>query len=131
MAKLIHAMIRVLNEQKSTRFYADAFDLVPVDRFEFDSFILVYLRNAEADFELELTINRARVEPYDLGDGYGHLAVAVDDLDATHERLTALGLAPTPIRELEREGVLLARFAFIQDPDGYRIEILQRHGRYR
>lgn len=131
MAKAIHTMIRVLDEARSLTFYETAFGLKVADRFVFDGFTLVYLRNAEADFELELTINHGRSEPYALGDGYGHLAFAVDDLDAEHARLTAAGLAPQPIKELTRDGARLARFFFVTDPDGYKIELLERHGRYR
>ena len=131
MAKFIHAMVRVIDEARSVAFYKTAFGLEIADRFEFDNFILIYLRNDEADFELELTVNKGRCEPYDLGDGYGHLAVCVDDLDAEHARFEKAGLAPRKIVEFNREGALLARFFFVQDPDGYQIEVLQRHGRYR
>lgn len=131
MAKAIHMMIRVLDEDRSRAFYANAFGLEAADRYAFDGFTLVYLRNRENDFEVELTVNHGRAEPYALGDGYGHLAVCVDDLDAEHARIDALGYAPTPIKEFMRDGALLARFFFVQDPDGYKIEVLQRHGRYR
>ena len=131
MAKAIHSMIRVLDEGRSVEFYSKAFGLEVADRFAFDGFTLVYLRNSEADFEVELTINQGRSEPYTLGDGYGHLAVAVDDADAERERLNSLGYAPTPVKSFEHDGKLLARFFFVQDPDGYKIEVLQRHGRYR
>ena len=131
MAKAIHSMVRVLDEDRSADFYRQAFGLQIADRFEFDSFTLVYLRNGEADFELELTINKGRSEPYALGDGYGHIALAVADLDAEHARLEGLGLKPSPIKEFNRDGALMARFFFIQDPDGYKIEVLQKHGRYR
>ncbi|CCA94019.1 VOC family protein [Novosphingobium sp. PP1Y] len=130
MAKLIHTMIRVLEEDRSVAFYKTALGLDVADRFAFDSFTLVYLRNAQNDVEIELTINLDRAEPYDLGDGYGHVAVAVEDLDAEHARMEASGIAPAPIKEFFRDGSLMARFFFIQDPDGYKIEILQRHGRY-
>jgi len=131
MAKAIHSMIRVLDEARSVGFYRTAFSLDIADRFEFDDFTLVYLRNAEADFELELTVNKGRSEPYDLGDGYGHIAFAVDDLDAEHARFKAEGLNPRDIKEFHREGALMARFFFVEDPDGYKIEVLQKHGRYR
>ena len=131
MAKAIHMMLRVLDEARSVRFYATAFGLDVADRFAFDGFTLVYLRNAEADFEVELTVNHGRTEPYALGDGYGHVAFAVDDLDAEHARMKAAGLAPRDIVAFERDGALMARFFFVEDPDGYRIEVLQRHGRYR
>jgi len=131
LAKTIHTMIRVLDEARSVGFYRTAFGLEIADRFAFDGFTLVYLRNAEADFEVELTINHGRTEPYQLGDGYGHLAVAVADLDAEHARFVAAGLAPQPVKEFFRDGSLMARFFFVQDPDGYKIEVLQAHGRYR
>lgn len=130
MAKAIHMMIRVLEEARSVAFYDTAFGLKVADRFGFDGFTLVYLRNKDADFEVELTINHDRKEPYVLGDGYGHVAFAVDDLAATHARLEAEGLKPTPMKEFFREGALLAKFCFVQDPDGYKIEVLQKHGRY-
>jgi lactoylglutathione lyase len=130
MAKAIHMMIRVLDEARSVDFYRGAFGLEPAGRFDFDDFTLVYLRNGAADFEVELTVNKGRTEPYALGDGYGHVAFAVDDLDAEHARLGLLGLQPNPIKEFRREGSLMARFFFVQDPDGYKIEVLQRHGRY-
>ena len=64
MAKIIHAMIRVLNEERSVDFYRRAFGLGIADRYAFDGFTLVYLRSAAADFEVELTINHDRTEPY-------------------------------------------------------------------
>lgn len=131
MAKAIHMMIRVLELDRSIAFYRTALGLEVADRFDFDSFTLVYLRNAEADFEVELTLNKGREEPYALGDGYGHVAFCVDDLDGLHARLETAGIAPNPIKEFHRDGGLMARFFFIQDPDGYKIEVLQRHGRYR
>jgi lactoylglutathione lyase len=131
MAKAIHMMVRVLDLDRSIGFYRTALGLDVADRFDFDSFTLVYLRNAEADFEVELTLNKDRTEPYAHGDSYGHVAFCVDDLDGLHAQLTAAGIAPNPIKEFHREGGLMARFFFIQDPDGYKIEVLQRHGRYR
>ncbi len=131
MAKAIHMMIRMPDEARSVAFYEKALGLKIADRYEFDSFTLVYLSNAEAPFELELTINHGRKEPYDPGSGYGHVAFAVDDLDAGHARMTSAGVKINPIKEFIREGALMARFFFIEDPDGYKIEVLQRHGRYR
>ncbi|MCP8895201.1 VOC family protein [Shinella daejeonensis] len=130
MAKAIHSMIRVLDENRSADFYRQAFGLETADRLDFETFTLVYLRNAESAFELELTINKGRTEPYALGDGYGHLAVSVDDLDAEHARISGLGYATGKIVEFERDGNLLARFFFVTDPDGYKIEVVQRHGRF-
>lgn len=131
MAKAIHSMIRVLEEKRSIDFYKTAFGLDIADRLDFETFTLVYLRNADADFEVELTINKGRTDPYDLGDGYGHIAFCVDDLDAEHARFKASDLAPRDIVEFKNEGQLIARFFFVADPDGYKIEVLQRHGRFK
>ncbi len=130
MAKAIHTMIRVLDEARSVRFYEQAFGLKIADRLDFDSFTLVYMSNADSSFELELTVNKDRMDPYDLGDGYGHLAFSVDDLDAEHARLTEAGLAPRKLVDFAPGGDVIARFFFIADPDGYQIEVLQRGGRY-
>jgi lactoylglutathione lyase len=130
MAKAIHTMIRVLDEDKSVDFYSKAFGLEVADRFDFDSFTLVYLRNSESNFEIELTVNKEQDARYNHGDGYGHVAFTVDDLDAEHERVKSLGLEARDIVEFNRDGSLMARFFFMQDPDGYKIEVLQRHGRY-
>ncbi|MBZ9848169.1 VOC family protein [Mesorhizobium sp. CA14] len=131
MAKAIHSMIRVIDENLSVSFYKSAFGFNVADRLDFDTFTLVYLRGAESDFELELTINKGRRELYALGEGYGHLAFCVDDIEAEYKRLTAAGFNPRKIVEFKREGALLARFFFVADPDGYQVEVLQRHGRYK
>jgi len=130
VAKAIHMMVRVLDEARSVEFYNKAFGLGVEDRFEFDGFTLVYLKNPENDFEVELTINHGRTEPYTHGDGYGHLAVSVSDVDAEHARVKAAGLNQGDVKEFHRDGSLMAKFFFVQDPDGYKIEVLQRHGRY-
>jgi lactoylglutathione lyase len=131
LAKAIHTMIRVLDEARSVDFYGKAFGLKVAERLDFDTFTLLYLSNPETEFEIELTINKGRQDPYTFGDGYGHLAVSVADLDAEHDRLSKLGINPKKIVEFNRDGALFARFFFVEDPDGYKIEILQRHGRYK
>jgi len=130
MAKMIHSMIRVLEEERSVSFYRTAFDLEVADRLDFEGFTLLYLSNVQTGFELELTVNKGRTEPYNLGDGYGHLAVSVTDLEAEHARLTAAGLAPGKIVDFRNGDEPVAKFFFIADPDGYQIEVLQRAGRY-
>ncbi len=131
LAKAIHTMIRVLDETRSIEFYRTAFGLEVAERFDFETFTLIYLSNADSPFELELTVNKGRQEPYALGDGYGHMAVSVADLDSEHERLGGLGMEPKKIVEFNRDGALFARFFFIEDPDGYKIEVLQRGGRFK
>jgi len=131
MAKAIHSMIRVLDEARSIDFYDRAFGLKVAQRLDFEKFTLVYLGNDEASFELELTINKGRTDPYDLGDGYGHIAVVVEDLDTEHARFEAEGLNPRKVVEFAPDGEVIAKFFFVQDPDGYEIEVLQRGGRYQ
>jgi lactoylglutathione lyase len=130
MAKIIHAMIRVLELERSLKFYRDAFGLEVSQKLDFQDFALVYLRNPENDFEIELTLNKGRTEPYTHGTGYGHIAVCVDNLDAEHARIKARGIAANDIKEFKEGDRLIARFFFMQDPDGYKIEVLQRHGHY-
>ncbi len=131
MAKTIHSMIRVLDEPRSVEFYSKAFGLTVADRLDFPDFTLIYLSNLEQEFEVELTVNKDRTEPYDLGDGYGHLAVSVEDLAAEHARFEAEGLAPRKLVEFAPAGERVARFFFVADPDGYQIEVLERGGRFK
>src|SRR5258708_12971687 len=98
MAKPVHSMIRVLDEARSLDFYGRAFDLKIADRLLFEDFALVYLRHASSPFELELTVNFGQTEPYAPGDGYGHLPVVVDALDAQHPPSHRANLPPAPLR---------------------------------
>lgn len=131
MAKAIHMMVRVLEEARSVAFYSQVFGLSVAQRADFDDFTLVYMSNSEADFEVELTINKGRTEPYDLGNGYGHVAFSVADLEAERGRIQALGYSPKDIKQMTHNGKPFGRFFFIEDPDGYKIEVLERGGRFR
>lgn len=130
MAKPIHSNIRVLDEERSVAFYHQAFDLDVADRVPFEDFTLVFLRNPDSEFELELTVNHGRTEPYTHGTGYGHFAVSVDNLNDAYEKCSRLGLNPTPIKELYSQGRLAVTFFFVTDPDRYKVEVVQRQGRY-
>ena len=130
MAKMIHSMIRVLDEQRSVDFYRKAFGLSVADRVPFDGFTLIYLSNPETGFELELTVNAGQEEPYNLGNGYGHLAVLVDDVEVEYRRFTDLGLTVGKLVDMPHDGKPFARFFFATDPDGYKIKVLQRGGRF-
>ena len=131
MAKQIHSMIRVLDEDRSVAFYDKAFGLKVADRLDFPDFTLIYLSNTETEFELELTVNKGQTEPYDLGNGYGHLAVSVSDLESEHARFEAEGLNPRKLVSFAPAGEVIARFFFVADPDGYQIEVLERGGRFK
>ena len=130
MAKAIHSMIRVWDRERSIDFYTTVFGLRIRNVYDFEPFTLIYLSNAESEFELELTVNKGQEAQYDLGNGYGHIAFSVDNIEAEHERISSLGITPGDIKSLEHEGQKLATFFFLEDPDGYKIEILQRAGRY-
>ena len=131
MAKVIHSMLRVLDLDRSMRFYADVLDMHEAHRLDFPEFALVYLRNAENDVEIELTLNKGRTEAYTHGTGYGHIGVVVSDAAASREMLSQRGIDCTPVKEFKRGDELLAKFFFVQDPDGYKIEMLERHGHYQ
>ena len=129
MAKLIHAMIRVLDLKRSADFYERGFGLEESHRLEFPSFTLLYLREPESGAEIELTWNKAQTEPYTHGTGYGHIAFCVDGLEAHREMLLRLGYTAGDIKSLDAPNGS-ARFYFATDPDGYRIEVLERAGHY-
>ncbi len=131
MAKIIHTMIRVLDLDRSIDFYRKALGLEVSHELDFEDFALVYLRNPENDVELELTLNKGREEPYTHGNGYGHIAVCVENLANEYARFRELGLKPRDIVEFKPDDHLLARFFFVTDPDGYEIEVLERHGHYQ
>ncbi len=131
MAKMVHSMIRVLEEARSVDFYDKAFGLKVASRVPFEGFTLIYLSNPETGFELELTVNAGREQGYDLGNGYGHLAVTVADIEAEYQRFTDLGLTVGKLVEMQHEGKPFARFFFVTDPDGYKTEVIQRGGRFQ
>ncbi len=131
MAKAIHMMVRVMDEARSVDFYSKVLGLAVSGRFEWPDFTLIYMKNHEADFEIELTVNKGRAEPYELGNGYGHAAFVVDNLAAEHARIAGLGFAPKDIKQMTFDGQPFGRFFFIEDPDGYKIEVLERGGRFR
>lgn len=118
MFRFTHFNFNVLDLDHSLAFYREALGLVPVREKEAadGSFKLVYLGDGVSDFTLELTWLRDRSEPYDLGDEEFHLAFHTDDFDAAHEKHAAMGCIC-----FENPGMGIY---FIQDPDGYWIEIL-------
>ena len=116
--KMVHENYNVQDLQRSLDFYAKAVDLHEVRRktAEDGSFVIVYLSNAEADFELELTWLRDHPEKYDSGEEEFHLAFKVDDFDAAHALHDEMGCI---CFENHSMGIY-----FIQDPDGYWLEII-------
>jgi lactoylglutathione lyase len=123
---LIHTMIRVLDEQRSITFYeALGFRERGRQRVGGDTATVIFLALPGDGARLELTLNDERTEAYELGTGYGHIAVTVDDMDAELARLAEAGIAP------EREPYAPypggPQICFVRDPDGYRIEMLSRN----
>jgi lactoylglutathione lyase len=129
MPKLIHSMIRVLDLNRAAEFYRNGFGLEETHRMEFPTFTLLYLREPESGFEIELTWNKGQAEPYTHGSAYGHMAFCVEDLEAQHARLKGLGYIVGDLKDLAAPSGT-ARFFFVTDPDGYKIEVLQRAGHY-
>jgi len=129
MAKLIHSMIRVLDLGRSVAFYEQAFGLRESHRLEFPTFTLLYLREPESGAEIELTWNKGQSEPYTHGTGYGHIAFCVPALEEHRQKLLQAGYAAGDIKSLNAASGS-ARFYFTTDPDGYKIEVLERGGHY-
>lgn len=123
----IHTCIRVMDLERSERFYQDAFGFEISRRLDFPEhkFSLSYLRAPGGSFELELTYNYDRQEPYELGNGYSHLAVGVQDLAGSHARHREMGLKPEPLKGLAKGK---AKFYFLADPDGYLVEVVRVKG---
>ena len=120
---LVHTCVRVRDIDASLSFYR-ALGLEERGRLNFDSAYNVYMGLPGDEDRLELTVNIGRKEPYDLGDGYNHFAVTVEDIDAALADLAEIGVEPEkpPYRPGERED--LPRIAFVADPDGYRVELI-------
>lgn len=129
MPKLIHSMIRVLDLGRAADFYRLAFGLEESHRLEFPTFTLLYLRESESGFEIELTWNKGQAEPYAHGSAYGHMAFCVEDLHGHRAHLERLGYTVGDVKELAAPNGA-ARFFFVTDPDGYKIEVLERAGHY-
>ena len=122
-SELIHTMIRVLDEERSLAFYrALGFEerrRMPIR----EEAITIFKGLPGAGDQLELTYNFG-VDSYELGTGYGHIALTVDDMDAALSRLAEQGIEPERPKYQLREGG--SWLAFVRDPDGYRIELIER-----
>lgn len=123
MSELIHTCYRVLDLDRSVDFYKrlgfEELRRMPIR----DEAINCFMGLPGDGARLELTYNLDRTEPYEIGTGYGHIAVGVDDLDGTLERLAEQGIEPEKPPYTVREGG--SRLCFVRDPDGYRIELIE------
>jgi lactoylglutathione lyase len=130
MTRYLHTMYRITDPERSRAFYEALgfefrreFDIVRDGRKEATNYFFGIPGQEE---ELELTFNHDG-QTYDLGTGYGHIALAVDDLDATLRELASQGIEPEREPYRVREGG--SRICFVRDPDGYRIELIDGGGR--
>ena len=130
MATFLHTMYRITDPDRSRAFYealgfsfARDLDIVRNGELEATNY---FFSLGDDDSVLELTYNHDG-RSYDLGSAYGHIALAVDDLDETLARLQAQGIEPEREPYRVREGG--SRLCFVGDPDGYRIELIDRSGK--
>ncbi|HYM31949.1 MAG TPA: lactoylglutathione lyase [Candidatus Cybelea sp.] len=127
--RLLHTMLRVMDLEKSVRFYTELLGMKVLRRTENEvgKYSLAFLGYGEEKDTavIELTYNWGRTEPYEIGTMYGHLAIGVPDIYATCERLAKAGVKiPRPPGPVKGGTTLIA---FIDDPDGCKIELIQRH----
>ena len=123
MSELIHTCYRIGDIDRSVSFY-EKLGFEEVGRFPIrDEAINVFMGLPDDGARLELTYNHG-VDSYEIGTGYGHIAVTVDDLDSTLTRLAEQGIEPERPPYNVREGG--SRLCFVRDPDEYRIELIER-----
>lgn len=124
MAKMLHTCIRVKNLEASLKFYKEALGLIEISRNDFPEhkFTLVYLSDKENGYELELTYNYDVEKPYELGNGFSHIAVGVEDLEGMREKHIELGYEVTPLKGLPGEA---PKYYFVIDPDRYMVEVIR------
>ncbi|MGE4527913.1 MAG: lactoylglutathione lyase [Rhodospirillaceae bacterium] len=126
--RLLHTMIRVLDLDASIAFYTGQLGMQVLRRRDFEGgrFTLVFVGYGDeaSSAVLELTHNWDQTEPYEIGSGFGHFAIGVPDIYAAVESMRAAGVKitrePSP---MQGSGTVLA---FVEDPDGYKVEILER-----
>lgn len=120
MLKFAHMNFNVLDLERSLTFYRDALGLAPVRTIDREAFTICYLGNADSDFLLELTYMKERTQPYDLGECEFHLAFVTDEFEAMRDKHRAMGVICFENPDM---GIY-----FIEDPDGYWIELVPRRG---
>jgi lactoylglutathione lyase len=130
MTRYLHTMLRITNPERSGKFYeALGFEFrkeAPIVRDGHHEATNYFYGVPGQDEELELTWNTDD-RTYELGTAYGHIALGVDDLDGTLAALAGQGIEPEREPYRIREGG--SRLCFVQDPDGYRVELIERSGR--
>ena len=122
--KLLHTCLRVLDLDKSLKFYKEAIGLVESERKDYpeNKFTLVYLTDEDKSHEIELTYNYDQEEPYEIGNGYSHIVVSVEDLESAREEHIKMGYEVSNFSGLPGEK---PKYYFVTDPDGYRVEMIR------
>ncbi|MEI7610922.1 MAG: lactoylglutathione lyase [Rhodospirillaceae bacterium] len=128
--RLLHTMIRVRDLEKSIDFYTRLLGMTLLRRTDYPGgrFTLAFVGYGDeaSTAVIELTHNWDQTEPYTIGSGFGHLAIGVPDITAACDRLAAAGVPiPRPPGPMKHGGTVIA---FAEDPDGYRIELIERRG---
>lgn len=126
--RLLHTMIRVKDLDKSLDFYTRHLGMKLMRKKDYPSgeFTLAFVGygDEESNAVIELTHNWGQEKPYDLGSGFGHLAIGVPDVYGTCEALAKEGVKiPRPAGPMKHGGSVIA---FVEDPDGYKIELVER-----
>jgi len=122
--KMLHTCLRVMDLEKSVEFYTKALGLKETRRKDFPKheFTLVFLADEEEKHEIELTYNYNQEKPYTIGDGFSHMALSVEDLEASQQRHKEMGYKVTDLMGLPGSP---PRYYFVTDPDGYEVEIIR------
>ena len=125
-SELIHTCYRITDIDRSVDFYGKLgfkeLMRMPIG----DEATNVFMGLPDDGARLELTFNHGKTDPYEIGTGYGHIAITADDLDVTLERLAEIGIEPEKPPYTVRDGG--SRLCFVRDPDGYRIELIEKKG---
>ena len=123
-SKMLHTCLRVESLEKSIAFYQDAFGFKELRRKDFPdyAFTIVYLGLDGDDYELELTYNYDPEKPYDIGDGFSHIAIGAPNIEELREKHLSLGYEVTPLKGLPGEP---PKYYFVTDPDGYKVEVIR------
>jgi lactoylglutathione lyase len=126
--RFLHTMIRVKDLDKSIDFYTRllGMELTRKDDYPSGEFTLAFVGYGDEKDStvIELTHNWGQEEPYDLGDAFGHLAIGVPDIYGTCEQMEKEGVSiPRPPGPMKHGGSVIA---FIEDPDGYKVELIER-----
>lgn len=122
--KMLHTCLRVMDLEKSIKFYTEALGLIETRRKDFPDheFTLVFLSDEERNYEIELTYNYNPEKPYVIGNGFSHLAFSAKDLEGSREKHKEMGYKVSELMGLPGNP---PGYYFVTDPDGYEVEIIR------